>query len=145
MTGTFSNCPRFDGSTAWAKLTPEQQAYIGALALELIVAQHGIDYASKEETNPWLTSFRVSEILLEEALGNSVAAALGDHFPRLFDDDAQPSSPVPIPSILGPVCRICLRSEHDPMCLICPESDPCVHGCSWVEPDLCSVCVGEAS
>jgi hypothetical protein len=145
ITPTDPAWSRFDGFDAWRKLNRGQQAQIGALALELIVAQHGIDYASEEATNRWLTSFHVSEILLEDALGDCVVATLGQHFPKLFDEDAQPPSPVPIPSILGHVCRVCLRSEYDPMCDICPESDPCVHGCSWAETDLCTACAGGQS
>lgn len=126
----FNDLPRFDGAEAWAKLTAEQQAVIGAIALEMIVTQRGIDYASEEATNRWLTPFKIAEALLEEALIDNVSVALITHFPQLFNDDAPL---VLIPSILGPVCRVCLCSEYD----------PCDGGCSWVEDDLCSRCMAK--
>jgi hypothetical protein len=135
MTEFFKNWPRFDGAEAWSKLSPEQQAEIGAITLELAVAQHGIDRHIGQTTNNDGRPFDAAEPLLFHALQDSVTTALGSIDPDLFDDDLEAPPLVPIPSLLGAVCRICRCSEHD----------PCDEGCGWAEPDLCTACVGRCS
>jgi len=129
-TEVFKNWPRLDGAAAWAILTPAQQAEVGAIVLEFAVAQHGMDrYAesSSYEARP----FNVAEPLLFDALEETVALALSGIFPDLFNDDLPVLPPVPIPSFLGQICRVCG----------CSEAAACDGGCAWGEPDLCTACV----
>jgi len=123
-----SGLQRFDGAAAWAALTPEQQAEIGAIALEFVVNMHGEDaYFSGLEAKPEARPFIAGQPLLTDKLMTAVQDAIGDQVPALFDDELR----IPIPSLLGGVCRICL----------CSDDDACPEGCSWSEPDLCTACV----
>ena len=117
---------RFDGAAAWAKLTPAQQAEIGAIALEYIVNWHGLDSAASYSMAE--KAFGAADSLLGDMLMEVVTTAIGDAVPAPSDDGL----PVPIPSLLGPICRVCGCSEHD----------ACDGGCAWAEPDLCTACVG---
>lgn len=119
--------PRFDGASAWAMLPPEDQAAIGAIALEYVVARNGIDLYSDVDGAALLhRPFEAVEPLLMQALLDMAQEALIDQVPALTDL----SRLMPVPSFLGAVCRACACSEYDP----CPE------GCGWAEPDLCTVC-----
>lgn len=127
MTDIAQPLPRFNGAEAWAKLTAEQQAEIGAIALEIIVNCHGEDaYFTGLDAKPEARPFIAAQPVLMDMLMSTVSEAIGPAVPALFDDDL----PVPIPSLLGGVCRACACSEYDP----CPE------GCGWAEPDLCTSC-----
>jgi hypothetical protein len=109
---------RFDGAAAWAGLTPEQQAAIGAVALEIIVNWNGCDaYEDRARTRP----FEAADPLLLDRLHGLV-------------DDAIPATIVaePVPSLLGQVCRRCG----------CSQEDACADGCAWAEDDLCTACAG---
>jgi hypothetical protein len=98
----FAGWPRFDGAAAWAKLTPEQQRRIGAAAIEVVRSQYG----AREVAH-----------LLE--IGKELLGI-------------DPSTrPFPIPSIIGPICRVCGRCSHD---LI----QNGING--WHEHDLCAFC-----
>ena len=120
---------RFDGVAAWATLTLEQQAVIGAIALEYMIAVTGRDaYRDVESLALLARPFEASEALLLGQLYESIEDALAATVPDLNDDVAF----VPIPSRLGAVCHTCLCSEYDP----CPE------GCGWSEPGLCTACAG---
>ena len=122
--------PRFDGAAAWATLSAEQQVEIGAIALEFIVSWHGLDSVelhSMEEPSR-ATAFGAAESLLGDMLMDAVSTAIGDAVPALSDDEL----PVPIPSLLGPICRVCG----------CSEAAACEGGCAWARPDLCTACVG---
>lgn len=140
MADTFKDWPRFDGSAVWSKLTPEQQAQIGAIALEFIVSANGeaayfgsdpLFYdVDRDEVNKG-RPFAAAEHLLTELLLQAVQDALADKVPALNDDGLL----VPIPALLGPVCRACG----------CSEQDACPTGCGWAEPDLCTSCVEGAS
>ncbi len=121
--------PRFDGAEAWATLTPDQQAEIGAIALEFVLNWHGEEiFFSGILAEPESRPFIAAQPLLTDMLVDSAQAALKDLVPAIDDDDLS----MPIPSLLGPVCRVCLCSEYD----------PCDEGCGWAEPDLCTSCVG---
>jgi hypothetical protein len=125
--------PRFDGAAAWAVLTPEQQTEIGAIALEFVVNMNGedayfSDYAAEmPAARPFIAAQPVLTGLLLEAVQGALCY---HHLVPALDDDALP---VPIPSLLGQVCRVCLCSEYD----------PCDEGCGWAQPDLCTACVTE--
>lgn len=123
--------PRFDGAEAWAKLTPEQQAAIGAIALEFVVNWNGLDANATMTMTPRLRPFERAESILCDMLHQTVSDAALDAYPWLHDDKL----PVPIPSLLGPVCRVCG----------CSENDPCLSengwACGWAENDLCTGCV----
>lgn len=106
---------RFDGKAAWGDLTDEQQAEIGAIALELVVAWNGQDaYEEAEKRRP----FKEAEGLLLDALHRAVE----DTIPQVIA-----AEPLPFPSHLGPVCRRCGVSDL-------PDPN------DWAEDDLCGVC-----
>lgn len=118
---------RFDGGEAWAKLSAGQQAEIGAIALEYVVAAYGRDaYADQDGEALLARAHEAAEALLHGQLHEAVQDALADMMPALDDEAAL----VPVPLRLGRVCRACACSEYDP----CPE------GCGWKEPDLCTSC-----
>jgi hypothetical protein len=118
---------RFDGVCAWSALSPEQQAEIGAIALEYVIARNGLDLYSDVDGAALLhRPFEAVEPLLMQQLLELAQDALADQVPALTDL----SRLMPVPSFLGRVCRACACSEYDP----CPE------GCGWAEPDLCTAC-----
>jgi hypothetical protein len=123
----FNPLPRFDGAEAWTALTPEQQAEIGVIALEYVVAANGRDaYADLDAEALLARAHEAAEVLLGGQLNEAVQDALAGIVPAL-DDEAEL---VPIPLRLGGVCRACACSEYDP----CPE------GCGWAQEDLCTSC-----
>lgn len=124
-----ANHARFDGRQAWARLTELEKEEIGALALEYIVAWNGMDANESTTMTPLLRAFERADCLLGDMLHNKVAIALADAVPSLNTE----TEPVPLPSLLGPVCRVCG----------CTEYDPCEDVCGWAEPDLCTSCAGE--
>ncbi len=114
---------RFDGIEAWSKLPAEQQAVIGALALELIVACHGEDTCDLHEVCP----YEASRTLIERQLQEIVSDAMADQV------EAWAKSGTPVPSALGKVCRDCG----------CSHFDPCEEGCWWATDDLCTTCANK--
>jgi hypothetical protein len=127
MTNKPQSLERFDGAAAWAALTPEQQAEIGAVALEYAIAVTGRDaYRDFDATYLLAKPFEAAEVLLFGQLYEAIEDALAATVPALTDNAAF----VPIPSRLGAVCRACA----------CSECDPCPEGCGWAEPDLCTSC-----
>jgi hypothetical protein len=123
----FKGWPRFDGAAMWASLTSQQQAEIGAIALEFIVNANGEDaYFTGLEAKPEARPFIAGQRLLIDKLMIAVQDAIIEKVPALGDD----ALPVPIPSLLGAVCRQCG----------CTQEDACKDGCGWAEPDLCSAC-----
>jgi hypothetical protein len=131
VTEQTTSLPRFDGAAAWPTLTAEQQAHIGALALEFVVNWHGQDaYFDGMEEKLEARPFMAAEPLLSDMLMEAVSEAIGGIVPALVDDKLQ----VPIPSLLGPVCRVCG----------CSEQDGCDVGCGWADDNLCTACVKAA-
>lgn len=127
MADLFKTWPRFDGAAVWPTLTAEQQAAIGAIALEFVVNWNGEDaYFSGIDAMAEARPFIAAQPLLSDLLMQTVQDALANRVPALGDDNL----PVPIPSLLGAVCRACG----------CSENDACDEGCSWAEADLCSAC-----
>lgn len=122
---TRPSIARFDGAATWPTLKAEQQAAIGAAALELVACWHGIDAVEAAledpETSAFHRAFSAADTLLHDRLQIAVDTAL---------PDLSAAEPPPVPAMLGPVCRNCC----------CSEEAACEPACSWVEPDLCSAC-----
>lgn len=126
---------RFDGQAAWAALSPEQQAEIGALALEYIIAEAAMGTAAQDcdawgNPTPLARACIMAELSVGKMLADTAVLAIAPIVPFLLDA----SLPVPIPSLLGPVCRACG----------CSTDDPCEGGCGWAEEDLCTACAEPA-
>lgn len=121
---------RFDGGATWATLPAEKQERIGAIALELLAAWWAQEQAADRYngSDPMLRAANAADILLIEELRE----AMVDAVPREALEDAE-GNPF-IPSLLGPVCRVCG----------CSQEDGCAIGCGWAEPDLCTACIEEA-
>jgi hypothetical protein len=132
ITASDSAMPRFDGAAAWATLSPEQQAEIGSIALEYVLALNGVGGLFDPLT---LTvrdrAFIAADALLIGLLGEAVEKA----FPEIVQPLGEWPVPLPFPSRLGAICRECG----------CSQDDGCRGGCAWVESDLCSACVGRSS
>jgi hypothetical protein len=104
----------FDGAAAWATLTPELQARVGAIALELAVAG------------------RTAEGIRDHAIERACDAAtivLLDYLESALEEALGPARPL-VPAMLGDWCRVCG----------CSQFDPCEQGCDWASPGLCTVC-----
>jgi hypothetical protein len=112
--------PRFDGPGVWVALPLEHQAAFGQAALELVVAWMGQDAAADPHEARLF-------IAAEDAARDFLVQLADDILPAI----SQSQDPIPVPSILGPFCRVCHCSQHD----CCPR------GCGWAEPDLCTACV----
>lgn len=113
---------RFDGAAAWAELTDEQRAEIGATALEVVINWNGMDaYENADHARP----FSAADSLLLDNLHHAVNTAL---------PDVIEAEPLPVPSQLGQVCRRCGCSEHD----------ACFPACDWAEENLCTACAQDA-
>lgn len=107
-------------------LTAEDQAAIGAAALEYIVNLIGEEtYFTGLELKPEGRPFIAATPVILDHMREAVTVALHTHAPVALNDHH-----VPIPSLLGPVCRVCR----------CSEDDACDGGCAWAEPDLCTSC-----
>lgn len=125
--------PRFHAREAWSKLTDEQRDEIGAYALEHVICLNGedahadqFDEASARARRP----FMAARPIIDDLLMDAACAALRDAVPALHDD----TLPVPVPSTLGQLCRVCA----------CSEFDACHPPCGWAEQDLCSSCAAKA-
>jgi hypothetical protein len=125
--GTAPDLPgRFDGAAIWAGLTPDQQAEIGSIAMELVAAWWLQEQSCDPETG--------CDVLMRagDAADSLLISQLQEVFvetiPRcdLNDADGRPR----IPSRLGAVCRQCGCTDYE----ACPE------GCGWAEADLCTAC-----
>ena len=120
--------PRFNGNVAWAHLRREQQNEIGEMILELIMCQNGQDFYDDKE--PRLQRpFEAGWSMINHDLAELVNEHLQDRIPEMLGDNNH----IPIPSLIGPVCRICG----------CSECDACPNNCGWVESDLCTKCTLE--
>lgn len=120
---------RFDGAAAWGELDPDQQADIGAAALELVAAwnlqervfEDPLDarYAKLGEIADAVVIARMMEAFVDAVGREALEAADGS--PR-------------VPDLLGPICRVCG----------CTERNACEGGCGWAEDDLCTACAAPA-
>ncbi len=126
--GEFS---RLDGAEIWLGLTRQEQAEIGAIAIELVAT--------------WRLQRRVYEDQLGDVLQRAADAA--DHaLISLLDGavvDVLPDGALEaedcvtprVPSLLGGICRDCG----------CTEADAWPGGCGWACDDLCTTCAAENS
>lgn len=112
---------RFNGVEAFQQLTPEQQAEIGGVALELAVMWNGQDAYGYGDDRSNGRPFHAADSYLLDALHEAV----NDAIPETIA-----SEPLPIPSRMGGVCRRCGCSEHD----------ACFPPCAWAEENLCTAC-----
>ena len=118
---------RFNGEAAWSRLAPEQQAVIGAIALEIAANFHLMDRIYEDALPEGYA--RVSEAAaaeLHRQLAIEAADALSEDA-LVAPDGRSPR----IASLLGGVCRVCF----------CSQNDACEVGCGWAAEDLCTACV----
>lgn len=118
--------PRFDGAQAWACLDPEQQAAIGAVAMELAVANLVASLTKPDEPRH-RAAMRGGMVLVELSLRATFKTFSASERLQIERD-------LPVPSLIGVVCRRCG----------CSQEDACEGGCSWAEADLCTACVDGA-
>jgi hypothetical protein len=138
------NMKRFSGAEAWAKLTPEQQAEIGAIALELIVSREG-NYLHFETRTTLSGLFDHCEAVIEGLIEDTIRDALHSRVPEVLNDHH-----IPIPSLVGQVCRICGCTSTDPTLEICSECRRrtefhTTRPSSWAETDLCTNCKAQSA
>ena len=119
---------RLGGAVIWDRLTPEQQAGLGACAIELAVARFGVEVArDQREEHLFLAA--------EEGVLTALDQRAEQH---VFIDGVVSPRKVPgIPSLLGPICRQCGCTNHDAPGQDRGDSD------SWAEPDLCRPCAAD--
>jgi hypothetical protein len=114
---------RFDGAAAWAWLSQAACDELGPILLEFLCAQRALDASDGGPGER-------AAIAALDLLDGELMALLEPVMPTGFFYGA----PAPLPSRLGPVCRVCG----------CSERYACIsaHGlaCEWAEPDLCSAC-----
>jgi hypothetical protein len=117
---------RFNGVQWWRKLTRKEQELIGTIALELVVSSKTIHATEGIVPEPMESvanraAHAAANVLLDkldEVVSQAVVSKLD--FSELL----------PIPSLVGEICKRCG----------CSSQDPCEGGCYWVEPGLCSAC-----
>lgn len=112
-----------NGAELWAGLDAETQARIGALAIELTWAS-AICVSSNKATYVESRPFDAAYTLLINQIEQDLLGTI------LPDVEGEPGT-LPLPSLLGPVCRQCG----------CSQLDGCDEGCGWAEIDLCSACM----
>ena len=113
---------RFDAHQAWAALSEDKQRAIGEAALLLQVSTEAQmlamdDAASTPAARRWERAEQIA----------------WQHFATIpIDPDLYPGGP-DLATLGIQACRVCG----------CTNEAACEDGCSWVEDDLCSACVGE--
>jgi hypothetical protein len=118
----------FDGVAVWATLTPDQQAEIGARALEYVVAAWVLTYDGDPDTSlAWARAGEASIDAAQMELESCVNTHIGQE--RMYDQDGKPL----VPSVVGMFCRRCGCSQYD----------ACDGGCDWAEPYLCTACADQ--
>lgn len=137
---------RFDGVAIWDSLSAGQQRTIGVFALEYMIAVIGLDRLENAPErlgfSADLRAFKAASDLLCGLLVDELVAAIEDIVPALRHD----TLPMPLPSMLGTVCRVCGCSEPDACEGGCTwvEAEACEGGEIWAETGLCSACAGTA-
>ena len=116
----------FDGAATWATLSPEQQARIGAVALELAVAGAIAEYLPGPAERAGAEAQRLALKALE------FVALSVDGIGRQWVDDVGGKPRIRIPSVIGRVCVPCG----------CSQEDPCHEGCGWHDDVTCTACAG---
>lgn len=116
-----------DPLTAWLALPPDVQQLIGATAIAITVGALGVDLAV-ERGDPAAHRSRYAASEEAQSLLRALVAI------NVLDGDDTVLPPRPDLRPLGiRQCRECG----------CTDDFACDGGCSWVETDLCSVCVSE--
>lgn len=122
---------RFDAQAYWDSLRPELQHELGTLAVALMYCLAGRDCghygAMTDETDVANAWFRA-----ECKAYSRIDALLDEHAPSFA-----PAGQFLLPpaDLTEGVCRDCG----------CTDERACPGGCSWAEPDLCSVCAAAAT
>jgi len=116
--------PRFDGADIWQRFSAEDQARIGAAAVELLVTAHGCQLAEERDDKVFMRA--------GDEAGPGLMATLDNHVGRALLAISHAAVDQPhLPSRIGEICTSCG----------CSEADACASGCSWVAPGLCSSCL----
>jgi hypothetical protein len=124
---------RFDGAAWWRTIPADERDQLGAVLVEwgfATLACEAIGDAQLVLEGVVPRAMAAASTQLELAL----LGALGNFLPESVYGEGVELSQLPIPSLIGRVCRKCGCSDHD----------GCGMGCSWVEADLCSACVEPA-
>ena len=118
---------RFDGASAWGRLGADEQAAIGAAALEMVVGWHDEQLAAGlREASPYETASVVGMSRLEEIVVGLLAGRVG-----LIRRNELPAVPVSVERI----CRVCG----------CTDLTSGGRGRGWVEgQELCLGCAAAA-
>ena len=118
----MSAIPRFIGSSAWARLSAQQQLEIGTIALELVVANKTACATENADPVRHRATCAAGSLLvsnLDEAVTRALA---GERYGGM------------VPSMVGDICTRCG----------CTQFDACPGGCGWHATGLCTACVGGA-
>jgi hypothetical protein len=119
----------FDGAAVWATLAPDQQAEIGARALEFVDACEVLNFGGYADVPlAWARAGEASMDAAQAELENCVDTHVGQE--AMYDQAGRPL----VPSVVGMFCRRCGCSQYD----------ACDEGCGWAEPYLCTACAGPA-
>jgi hypothetical protein len=122
---------RFDGAAIWPTLTREQQADLGAAALNLVVAWRGEDERGADLDFLHSPFIRAAE---------QAASAAQDDLIIAFDAAIAagaietPSGQLRLPTTIGMICEACG----------CSQGDACESGCDWARDNRCTGCVESA-
>ncbi|ACL61709.1 hypothetical protein [Methylobacterium nodulans] len=120
---------RFDGADIWLGLTREEQARIGAVAIELVASWRLRQRVYEDQLSDILgRAAEAAETLLTRMLTMEVSEALPDGALEA-EDGVTPR----VPLLLGGICRDCG----------CTQEDACPGGCGWAGEDQCSTCARE--
>jgi hypothetical protein len=113
-------------SAAWAALTPEQQAAVGAAAITHFLGTLGAQAGMGR--HGWLAAELEGAELLEDLLRQ--------HLPLAFEHDGPNGTGIGLP------IRPDLSAIGIAQCTVCGCTDrcPCDDGWTWVTADLCSSC-----
>jgi hypothetical protein len=120
---------RFDGAIFWMTLPPEQQAEIGAAALDLVAAWACKDDAEERDVKALFRAGRMAEWLSSGQLMRAVRAAVPDGQSRTVSGAPR------LPAALGMVCEACG----------CSENDACPGPCGWARDFLCTGCADKVA
>lgn len=120
----------FDGAATWSTLSPEQQARIGAVALELAVGRAIAEHAPDPACRAGMEAERIALHLLQETV-LGVGGLPDAVWTEPENWGARRPERYRIPSVVGGVCRACG----------CSEEDPCNEGCGWHDAVTCTACV----
>jgi hypothetical protein len=118
---------RFDGAAIWPTLTSEQQADIGAAALNLAMS-----WRCEDDALDCIPAFgRVADKAAGDCMDNLINAFDAAVVEGLTET---PSGQLRIPTTLGMICEACG----------CTEDDACEGGCAWARDNRCTSCIESA-